>query len=108
MAPNQGRLSFASFWWSAILICFFLAIPAVAKTPKPIVTVSGKKISTAEISRRLHRLLRELGEPRWSRRELNRLTRSVSAYLRAFTGRQYEKTLTQISELRRGAGKDAT
>jgi len=99
MTPKQRRASFASFWWAAILFFFFLAVPAGAKTPKPIVTVSGKKISTAEISRRLHRLLRELGEPRWSKRELNRLTRSVSAYLRAFTGRQYEKTL---DALRRG------
>ncbi len=99
MAPKQGGFSFALPWVSAVLVCFFLAVSAHAKSPKPIVTASGKKISSAEVSRRLHRLLRELGEPRWSSHELNRLTRSVSAYLRAFTGRQYVKTL---AALRRG------
>ena len=77
----------------------FLSPVAAAKSPKPIVTQTGAKLSQADIRRRLQRLLRELGEPRWSRRELDRLICSVSAYLRAFTGRQYEKTLIA---LRRG------
>ncbi len=85
----------------SLLLIFLVGFTATleAKTPKPIVTASGKTISTTDVRHRLQRLLRELGEPRWSRRELNRLTRTVSAYLRAFTGRQYDKTL---AALRRG------
>ncbi|HHJ39775.1 MAG: hypothetical protein AXA67_06680 [Methylothermaceae bacteria B42] len=97
MLPG-ARLSLAGL---SLLLIFFIGFADTleAKTPKPIVTASGKKISTNDVRHRLQRLLRELGEPRWSRRELNRLTRSVSAYLRAFTGRQYDKTL---AALRRG------
>ncbi len=99
MAPEYRRLPFTVFWLMTMLVGFLLVAPVQAKSQKPIVTSTGNRISIAEISRRLHRLLRELGEPRWSRRELDRLTRSVSAYLRAFTGRQYDKTL---AALRRG------
>ena len=88
--------------WLAGLLAFgivFLPPVAIAKSSKAIITQTGTKLSQADIRRRLQRLLRELGEPRWSRRELGRLTHSVSAYLRAFTGRQYDKTLLA---LRRG------
>ncbi len=82
-----------------IIILLASSCSVQAGTAKPITTATGKKIYIADIRQRLHRLLRELGEPRWSTHELNRLSRSVSSYLRAFTGRQYEKTL---EALRRG------
>lgn len=86
---------------SVFIIILLLAssFSVQAGLSKPITTATGKKIYIADIRQRLHQLLRELGEPRWSTHELNRLSRSVSAYLRAFTGRQYDKTL---EALRRG------
>lgn len=70
-----------------------------AKTPKPIITATGNSISFSDINRRLKKLLRDLGEPTWTNKELNRLNYSVYAYLKAFTGRQYNQT---IAALRRG------
>lgn len=63
-----------------------------AKTPKALITSSGNKIPFTETRTRLGNLLDDLGEPTWTPTELTRLTRTVHAYLHAFTGRQYDKT----------------
>lgn len=93
------RLRFLPLAILLFLMAGSFSNPLLAKTSKPIVTVDGRKIAVLEIRHRLQRLLQELGEPRWSRRELDRLTKSVAAYLRALSGRQYDKTL---AALRRG------
>ena len=66
---------------------------ALAKTPKALVTATGQSISFSDTRTRLSQLLSKLGEPTWTRKELNPLTKSVHAYLKAFTGRRYNKTL---------------
>jgi len=66
---------------------------ALAKTPKALVTATGNSISFTDTRTRLSQLLLSLGEPAWTRKELNSLARSVHAYLNVFTGRQYNRTL---------------
>lgn len=66
---------------------------AFAKAPKALTTVTGKSISFFDTRDRLAHLLHRLGEPAWTKKELNRLARPVHAYLKAFTGRQYNRTL---------------
>ncbi len=66
---------------------------AFAKTPKALTTVTGRSISFFDNRDRLLHLLDRLGEPAWTKKELNRLAIPVHAYLKAFTGRQYHRTL---------------
>ncbi len=82
------------------LVSIIVAALAVSSVhAAPLVTATGKTVSEAEIHRRLSRLLHDLNEPRRPHRALRRLERSVFAYLKVFTGRNYPKTLTT---LRRG------
>ncbi len=81
-------------------LLFFLASGAgdlaLAKTPKPLITSSGEKVSFNDTQTRLKALLHELGEPSWTSKELARMSKSVHAYLRAFSGRQYDQTLAAL------------
>ncbi len=70
--------------------------PARAASDATLVTAAGTLVSENEIRRRLSRLVRDLGEPRRPRRALRRLNRSVFAYLKVFTGRNYFRTLTAL------------
>jgi membrane-bound lytic murein transglycosylase D len=72
------------------------ATEVLARTPKPLQTVSGKEIPFSDTRQRLKDVLHRLGEPTWTPRELNRLSRTVHSYLRAFTGRQYDKILEAL------------
>jgi peptidoglycan lytic transglycosylase D len=63
---------------------------------RPIVTAKGDEISPVHVQDRLVRLLRELGEPTWSKKEVKRMMGPVFSYLRAFTGRQFERTLAAL------------
>ena len=76
-------------------VCVFSS-QAFAKTPKALITSTGKSIPYSDTRNRLSRLLRELGEPSWTRKELNRLSKTVHAYLNAFSGRQFDKTLEAL------------
>lgn len=82
----------------SLLFLFFsgFSAQALAKTSKPIITATGQKVSFADSRKRLTTLLHELGEPKWSSKELKRMTQSVHAYLSAFSGRQYDKTLAAL------------
>ena len=81
---------------SVLLFFNVLNSTALAKTPKALITVTGDSISFTDTRSRLTHLLRELGEPGWTRKELNRLAKPVHAYLKAFSGRQYDKTLEAL------------
>ena len=82
----------------SILLLFVsgLSSQVQAKPPKALITSTGKSISFTDTRNRTSRLLTELGEPKWTRKELNRLAKTVHAYLNAFTGRQYDKTLEAL------------
>lgn len=69
---------------------------ALAKIPQELITSTGNSISFTDTRNRMSQLLTELGEPKWTRKELNRLGKTVHAYLNAFTGRQYDKTLEAL------------
>ena len=96
-------LNYRMFRVNTLLIIFSLSFLSpqlvLAKTPKAIITSSGKAIPFKDTRIRVHKLLRSLGEPTWTKKELTRLTRSVHSYLRAFSGRQFDATL---AALRRG------
>lgn len=81
---------------STLLSISLFSTQALAKTPKALVTASGNSIHFSNTSAQLSQLLTKLGEPAWTRKELNHLTKSVHAYLRAFTGRQYARTLEAL------------
>lgn len=81
---------------STLLLISLLSPEALAKTPKALVIVSGNSIPFSNTNAQLSQLLIKLGEPTWTRKELNRLTKSVHSYLRAFTGRQYNRTLEAL------------
>lgn len=85
--------------FSVLLVFHIPCSPALAKTPKTLITFTGQSISFSDTRKRLTHVLHELGEPRWTKKELNRLAKTVHAYLNAFTGRQYDTTL---EALRRG------
>jgi membrane-bound lytic murein transglycosylase D len=68
----------------------------LARTSKPIITTTGQKVSFTDSRNRLTVLLHELGEPKWTSKELKRMTQSVHSYLSAFSGRQYDKTLAAL------------
>ncbi|MCK5828955.1 MAG: transglycosylase SLT domain-containing protein [Methylococcales bacterium] len=83
----------------ALIIFLWVGIfnaQVLAKTPRALVTVTGKSLSFSDTRSRLSQMLSRLGEPTWTRKELNRLTVSVHAYLKAFTGRQYSRTLETL------------
>lgn len=63
---------------------------------KPIVTVTGKEIYPNEVINRLSRTLHALKEPSWRRQELQKLGTTVFAYLKVFTGSNFEKTLATL------------
>ncbi len=89
------------FLISLALLNFFViaALPVDAlraASGTTLVTATGVVVSEAEVRRRLARLLRDLGEPRWGHRALRRLNRPVLAYLKAFTGRNYFRTLAAL------------
>ena len=82
------------------LLCFVLVVGnfvgnVVAGT-RPIVTVKGEEIFPVHVQDRLVRLLRELGEPAWPKKEIVRMMNPVFSYLRAFTGRQFDRTLAAL------------
>lgn len=76
-----------------ILLLVSVSSQVIAKTPKALVTATGNRISFVDTSDRLTNLLGTLNEPRWTEKEVKRLSKSVHAYLSAFTGRQYNRTL---------------
>ncbi len=82
----------------SILFLFVIGFSSqpLAKTPETLITYTGQSITFNDTRNRLTHLLRELGEPRWSQIELNRLAKTVHAYLNAFSGRQYDKTLQAL------------
>jgi membrane-bound lytic murein transglycosylase D len=82
-----------SFVILLLLFGSLFSAQVLAKTPKTLITHTGKSIAFTDTSHRLKRLLGRLGEPAWTNRELSRLARSVHAYLNAYTGRRYDKTL---------------
>ncbi len=63
---------------------------------RPIVTAKGEKIYPQQVRKQLVQLLKDLNEPTWSHKEVVRIMVPVFSYLRAFTGRQYESTLTAL------------
>ena len=63
---------------------------------RPIITMQGEEIFPVKVRDRLIRLLRDLGEPSWPAKEIKHIMNPVFAYLRAFTGRQYESTLLAL------------
>lgn len=79
-----------------LLSVSILTTEALARTPKPLVTSAGEEIPFSDTRQRLKGLLHKLGEPAWTPKELKRLSKSVHSYLRAFTGRQYDKTLEAL------------
>ena len=83
-----------------MLFCFTLIagnfIGNVVAGTRPIVTVNGEEIFPVHIQDRLVRLLRELGEPAWPKNEIVRMMNPVFSYLRAFTGRQFDRTLAAL------------
>lgn len=91
----NGRARYISVFLILLLSSVFTT-EVLARTPKPLVTVSGEKIAFSDTRQRLKGVLRKLGEPSWTPKELNRLSRTVHSYLRAFTGRQYDKTLEAL------------
>lgn len=83
-----------------VLLCFALLFShftesAFART-RPIITVTGEEVYPVKVQERLVRLLRQLGEPKWSKKETERMMIPVFSYLRAFTGRQYNSTLAAL------------
>ncbi len=91
--PSRLLISLALFLIISILGA---ALSVSSAHAAPLVTVTGKTVSEAEIRRRLSRLLRDLGEPSWPHRALKRLNRPVFAYLKVFTGRNYPRTLVAL------------
>ncbi len=81
---------------SVLLFVSVFSSQIQAKTPKALITSTGKSVPFSDTRNRLTHLLHELGEPSWTRKELNRLSKTVHAYLNAFTGRQYDKTLEAL------------
>ena len=83
-----------------VLLCFTLIagnfIGNVIARTHPIVTVKGEEVFPVHVQDRLIRLLRELGEPTWSKEEIVRIMNPVFSYLRAFTGRQFDRTLAAL------------
>ncbi len=95
-------ISYRMIYVSTLIVLLFAGAinsQVQAKTPKALTTSTGKSISYTDTRNRLKRVLRELKEPAWTSKELNRLAKPVHAYLNAFSGRQYDKTL---EALRRG------
>ena len=91
LSLTQFRVLFMTLYCA-----WHLIISTPAHAAQTIVTATGQSISKVDIRRRLYRLLRELGEPRWTRRDLQRLNRSVFAYIAAFTGSRYQQTLRAL------------
>lgn len=81
---------------SVLLLISVVSSQALAQTPKALITTTGGSISFTDTRNRMSHLLTELGEPKWTHKELNRLGKTVHAYLNAFTGRQYDKTLQAL------------
>ena len=83
-----------------VLFCFTLIavnfIGNVVAGTRPIVTVKGEEIFPVHVQDRLVRLLHELGEPAWSKKETEKMMNPVFSYLRAFTGRQFDRTLAAL------------
>lgn len=90
---NHRIVSKALLFFTLLASNFLIIAEA---TPKPIITIKGEEIHSAAIRQRLIQLLHELGEPTWSSKELDRLMKPVFSYLRAFTGRQYDRTLEAL------------
>lgn len=83
-----------------VLFCFTLIasnfIGNVAAGTPPIVTMKGEEIFPVHVQDRLIRLLRELREPTWPKEEIVQIMNPVFSYLRAFTGRQFDRTLAAL------------
>lgn len=82
------------------LLCFVLIVGnyvgnVVAGT-RPIVNAKGEEIFQVHVQDRLVRLLWELGEPAWPKKEIVRMMNPVFSYLRAFTERQFDRTLAAL------------
>lgn len=83
-----------------LLLCFLLvegySVKNVEAGIPPIVTGGGAEIYPVKVKDRLIKLLWELKEPGWSKQEINRIMPSVISYLRAFSGRQFDRTLVAL------------
>lgn len=82
------------------LLCFMLTagnfVEHVVAGTRPIVNAKGEEIFFVHVQDRLVRLLWKLGEPTWPKKEIAGMMKPVYAYLRAFTGRQFDNTLAAL------------